>query len=328
MADKLRTYGPWTSTSVGVDQLLTLSQSVISKTAPFLTDAIFTRITLLNELNRRKLVKMQGGVSILVPILYGKNTSFKHYVGDETLDTSGMDGLTTAQQPWTNYGGTIVLIGPDMRKNAGQGKLRDYVKAKTMQAMMSGRDRLAIDLHASSQTSGKIQTIVTMVDATSTIEDINSTTYSWWQAEVNTGGSFGGQGLADMRLLRDEILDQSGQEGKQPDYALTTAAVKRFYEASQIPAYRYGPRDTPDAGREALKFSGMTVESDPNNASGVMYMFTMEDLEFVVHSELNWKVGKFIEPASQDVFIAKVLWMGNLVVKNRRSQGKITSISA
>ena len=64
MADKLFTYGPYASAGIGVDQLLTLCQSVIAKTADFLSDAIFSRVTLLNALNKRSLVKTQGGASI------------------------------------------------------------------------------------------------------------------------------------------------------------------------------------------------------------------------------------------------------------------------
>ena len=322
-SDKLFTYGP-----TNVDSLLATTKSVLAKSKDFFHDAVFNNIPLLRWLEKTDQVKRQGGASILVPVIYGKNTTFKAYSKDDVLDTTGQEGLSMAQAKWVNYGGTITLFGDEMRQNAGEGKLEDLVKARTMQAVKSGRDALAIDLFASSAASKKVLPLPIAVDATSSVQDINSTTYSWWQAQTATSGSFAARGLADMRNLRDLILKQGQNGASMSDYLLTTQLVYELYEASQTPSIRYAPRDNADSSFESLKFSGATVEWDPNMATGEMYFLSSEAMQFVVHSDAEWSIGDFKEPVDQDLRSAKVIWMGNLVVLNRRRLGKLTGITA
>ena len=86
------TYGP-----VNVDSLLATTRSVLLKTKDYFNDAIFSHIPLLRELNEKMRIKKQGGASVLVPIIYGKNGTFKAYNREDVLDTPGQEGLTMAQ---------------------------------------------------------------------------------------------------------------------------------------------------------------------------------------------------------------------------------------
>lgn len=320
---KLFSYGP-----SNVDSLLATTKSVIAEAKDFLNDAIFNRITLLKWLQEKAQVTRQGGASILVPLLYGKNSTFRAYAADDVIDVSGQEGITMAQYPWRNYGGTITMFGDEMRANAGQGKIYDLVKAKTMQSMMSARDALAIDIFATTQGAKKVSALPVLVDATSTVADVNSTTNSWWQAQAIASGSFAAQGLADMRRLRDTIVN-AGQSGAPlPDIIITTPTVFESYEASQVANIRYVDSKSAEASFDTLRFGAATVDHDPNCGTGIMFMLSSDALEFVVHSEANWTVGDFIEPVDQDVRSAKVLWMGNLVAKNRRRLGKLTALTA
>jgi len=267
-----------------VDSLLTTTKSVIQQTKEFLNDAIFTRITLLKHLNDKKRVTRQGGASILTPLLFGKNETFKAYSGYDIIDTTAQEGMTMAQTPWRNYGGTISFNGTEMRQNAGNGKIFDLAKAKTIQATMSARDVLNSDMFSSTQGAKKVAALPVLVDATSTVQDVNSTTNSWWQAQVITGGAFPTQGLADMRTLRNQIIDAGMQGGMTPDFIVTTQTVQELYEASQVPQLRYGVADKMDPSKaESLLFAGAPIEFDSNCASGELYMLPSDALEFVVN---------------------------------------------
>jgi len=322
---KLFTYGP-----DNVDTLLTVAKSVLAEMGPdYLNDQIFKRIPLLDWLKRKGQITKQGGASILVPLLYGKNTTWAWYSGLEVIDTTVQEGLTMAQEKWRGCAGSIALVGQEMRQCSGEGKLYDYVKAKTEQALMSGRDQLNADLFASSQVTKKINCLPVMVDATSTVHDVNSTSNSWWQAQVtSSAGSFAGTGLARLRAMRDAIIDL-GQKGRSaPDLILTTALIKEYYEAANVPSIRYQNASQGDLGMENLKFSSAVVEFDSQCASGALYMLCSDCLKMVVHSSANFTVGNFVEPDNQDAKVAKVLWQGNLITNNRRALGTITSITA
>lgn len=310
-----------------IDSLLTTTRDAVLKSKEFLNDAIFNRITLLKMLNEKSKVTKQGGSSILVPLLFGKNTTFKAYSGDDVFDTTGMEGLTMASCPWRNYGGTIKYAGDEIRMNGAE-KLYDLARAKIIQATMSGRDTLASDLFASSQGSKNVSALPVFVDQTSSVHGINSTTYSWWQAQLNSSvGSFSANGLDKMRDLRDKIGDAGQGGGSLPDIWITTRLVKELYEASQVAALRYGKDDDPDAGKYKMLFSGGIVDNDPNCATGEMYAIPSDSVEFVVHSAADWEMGEFQKPPTQDVYIAQLIWMGNLVTTNRRRLGKNTGIT-
>ena len=322
-SDKLFTHGP-----ANVDSLLATTRSVLAKTKDFFQDAIFNSIPLLRYLEKSAQIKRQGGASILVPVIYGKNGTFRAYSKDDVIDTTGQEGITMAQAQWSNMGGTITVFGDELRQNAGEGKLEDLIKAKTMQAVMSGRDALAIDLFASTAASKKVLPLPVAVNTTSTVQDINSTTNSWWQAQVVASGSFAARGIADMRNLRDLILRAGQNSVASPDQIITTQLVYELYEASQVSGIRYGPRDQADASFGGLKFSTATIEFDPNCATGELYMLSKDALQFVVNSDADFTIGEFKEPVDQDVRTAKVIWAGNLVVLNRRRLGKLTGITA
>ena len=319
----LRTFGP-----TNIDSLLATTKEVFAKAGPQLNDAVFGHIPLLDRLNKKTKTTKQGGASILVNLMYAKNNTFKAYAGDDILDTTGQEGITTAQFKWKNYGGTVKYDGDEVRMNMGQGKLLDLVNAKVEQAMMSAADTLAQDIHATSQTANKVSALPILVDATSSVADINSTTYSWWQAQVTASGSFAARGLADLRDLRDDILRQGQSSLGGPDIIVTTQAIAEYYEASLEPQIRYRSRERADASFSGLDFSGAEVVFDTNCQSGVAFMLPLNALEFVCHSDAQWTLGNFIEPSNQDVRIAKVLWMGNLITNNRRRLGKLTGITA
>ena len=94
----LFTYGPPATGTGAVDTLLSTSQSVLAKLAEegYLNDAIFNFIPFLNWLKQKTQVVKQGGASVLVPLMFGKNSTFKAYSGTEQIDTTVQEGITMA----------------------------------------------------------------------------------------------------------------------------------------------------------------------------------------------------------------------------------------
>lgn len=318
----IRTQGP-----SNVDSLLATTREAILNMGEYLNDQIFTKVPLFNHLRKAAQTTKQGGASIMIPLLFGKNSTVAAYSGDDTIDTTGTEGMTMAGATWRNYAGTVTATGHEIRQNAGE-KLFDLIKGKTEQTMMSFVDRLDIDLFASSQAAKKIHALPVLVDASSTVQDINSSSNSWWQSQVVASGAFPVRGKADMRNLRD-LISQQGQKGASAvDYIITTRLVYELYEASLEPSIRYVQREAADATFGSLKFSTASIDFDPNCATGEMYMLPTSNLKLVVHADANMSMGEFKEPTDQDVRTAKIIWMGNLVTNNRRRLGKLTGITA
>lgn len=323
MGDTLFTQGP-----ANVDSLLTLSKSVLLDVTPMLHDAITGAIPTLKVLQQKAAVKKNGGASIIVPLMYGKNNTFSWYSGFDTLDVTPAAGLTNAQYAWKNAAVSISISGDEERKNAGSGKLIDLMKARIMQASLSFKDSIGAALYTASPATKAMHSLPVMVDATSSIGDIASSSYSWWQSQVSSSaGSFATYGLTKMASLYRDI-EKGGQDGVVPDIVVTTSDVLGYYEKANVSNLRYTDNKLADAGFINFKYKGATMFFDPNCTSGAMYMLCSQHISFVTHADAEFSLTEFVKPANQDAKTAQMILCCNLVSNNRRKLGVITGISA
>ena len=320
MADKIFTYG-----TSNVDGLLSTTLSSVRKK---FADAIFTRIPLFQWLKEKARMTEDGGATLVVPLMYGKNGTAKSYNGYGILDTTPQDGLTAASYPWAQYSVSISISGREERiQNVGEKAIIKLLDAKVKQAEMSLRDKLDIDMWASATTGTNLLALPTIVDTTTTIADVSKSGNTWWQAQVNTSGSFAAQGLADMRLTYNEVMNQS-MDNSGPDFICGTQSVYEFYEASLQPQQRFTDEKYAGAGFENLRYKGATCTFDGNTPSGTLFFLRSDNLKLVTSSGTNFITTPFIKPENQDAKVAQILWAGQLVSDNNRKLAKMTSITA
>lgn len=103
-----------------------------------LEDNIFIGLPLfywLNEKGRKR--TLDGGYSIMVPLLYGENTTVGVYEDYDTLDVTPQEGITTAEYNWGQAAVSISISRAEERKNSGPHRLINLLEAKTMQAEKS-----------------------------------------------------------------------------------------------------------------------------------------------------------------------------------------------
>lgn len=316
MADNLHAFGPG-----NVETLLT---TTIEKRRGDIKNAIINKLSLFDHLNKKHKVTLTGGTSIVTPVMYGKNNTVDSYNGFDTIDTTPQDGHTSTQYEIKQYAGSLSLSGRELSQNRGPEAIHNLVNAKQMQLEKSLADKLNQDLFASSVVGDAMNTLVTTIDATSTIGEINSTTYSWWQSHVGTGGSFATDGLADMRIVDGTL----GQRGARPTAWITTMDIFNFYEKELQDQIRYVGGEEAEGSFKNLLFRGVPVIHDAQATSGVMYAINSDAMELVFSSDKDFSMTEWVKPANQDAKVAQMLCYLQLVVNNRRLLGKITSITA
>ena len=315
----LFTYGP-----ANVDQLLATTLSAVRKR---MADNIFTRIPLLMWLKSKSSIKENGGASVVVPLMYGKNGTAKAYSGFGVLDTTPQDGISAAQYELKQYAASIAISGLQELQNAGGKAIVKLLDTKLDQAELSLRDQLDIDMWASSTGTNKILALPTIVDTTTAIGDVSKSANSWWQANVTASGSFAARGLADMRNTYNTIVNES-VSGEVPDFLCGTQSVLEFYEAALQPQQRFSDDKMASAGFENLKYKGAVFTFDSNVPSGNLFFLKSGNLQLVTHSKRNFVNTPFIRPENQDAKVAQILWAGQLVSDNNRRLGKLTGITA
>lgn len=235
--------------------------------------------------------------------------------------------MTTAQAKWKNIAASIAISGEEERQNSGKSRLINLLDAKTQQAKLSLKREVTSALFAATTATKKIQSLNVMLDATSSVQDINSTTYSWWQANTDSVGSFATNGLSKMRTAWTTITKV--EPNTAPDTIVTTDTVYNYYEGSLTPNMRYAVTDkSGNASFENLMFKTSKVFFDANATSGCMYMFPSQHFYMVINSNANIAMTPFVKPANQDAKVAQVILMTEFVTNARRKGYKLTGITA
>jgi len=317
MADTLFTHGPGYTT--------TLLATTLENRRKDIQDAIFDDIPTLAILKEKGQIILDGGASIVTPLMYGANTTAQFYDGYDPLVTTPQDGFTTAQFKWKEAAVSIAVSNREENiQNQGASAVLSIVDQKIKQATMSLKDLINTQLYDSTPASNEIGSLVTTIDATSSIGDINSTSYSWWQSDVNVSGSFAAQGRSDMLYLYNALTI----EGAKTDLIITTPTVHGYYEGSLVPQMRYNSNDRADASFGALAFKNAKVIFDNDATSGVMFFLDTRHLQLYVSSNNNLKMTEWVKPANQTAKVAQLILACELATNNRRRLGKLTTISA
>lgn len=304
------------------DNLLTTTLANYRST---LTDNVFTARPLTYKLMEGGRIRMlNGGTKIVEPLIYGQNSTVGSYSGYETLALTPQEGISAAEFEWKQYAASIAISGIEEAKNNGEQEIINLLEAKIMQAEESMRESFNQMFFAdgTGNSSKDWNGLGNLVESGNTVGGINSSTYSWWASkEENTSAALT---LAQMSSLYNNV--SVGND--HPDLLLTTQTLFEKYEALLQPQLRYTDTKTADAGFQNLLFKAAPVMYDVHCTAGVFYMLNTKYLTLVGHSGKWFSQTSFISPEDVDARYALIMCYGNLTVRNRAKQGKLTAKTA
>ncbi len=317
MADLIFTWGP-----DYVSNLLTTTASKRSKKEA--ADAVFNAIPTFEYLNSKGRVMLDGGATIITPLEIAKNDNAGFYSGYDAMPITPTEHLTAAQYTWKQAQSPVTISGREADiQNKGESALMNLLQSKQKNTEKSLRDTINRKLHGASNTSKEITSLATLIDATSTIGDINSTNNSYWQSLVTTGGVFASTGVANWRTHVNTLKLRGGN----PDMGLTTQTVHEAYEATMTPQIRYTSLEKGNSRFKDIEFGSTMIRFDEQCASGVTYFLDSDVIQLYVHENSNFVYNDFVRPPDQDAKVAQYLVALELGTSNRRLLGKVTSQS-
>ena len=304
------------------DNLLTTTLANYRST---LTDNIFTARPLTYKLMENGRIRMlNGGTKIVEPLIYGTNSTVGSYSGYETLSLTPQEGISAAEFEWKQYAASIAISGIEEAKNNGEQEIINLLEAKIMQAEESMRESFNQMFFAdgTGNSSKDWNGLGNLVESGNTVGGINSSTYTWWQSkEENTSAALT---LAQMSSLYNGV--SVGND--HPDLLLTTQTLFEKYEALLQPNLRYTDTKTADAGFQNLLFKAAPVMYDTGCTAGVFFFLNSKYLTLCGHSAKWFQQTEFIRPEDLDARYALIMCYGNLTVRNRAKQGKLTAKTA
>jgi hypothetical protein len=274
-----------------------------------------------------------GGLELVRGLRLSKNTTAGSFTDYDLLDTTPQDNETSARFAPTGYYATISISWMEEKRNQGRAKLMDLLNVKTDDAGVSLRDQLNIGALASQPGSGSkdLNSMSELVDndpsgalprGTTSIGNIDGTAQTWWR---NTGTSGGAFAVADMNTIFNTISD--GHDF--PTFMMTDQTTYEYYENSQVGQIRYQDTRVADAGFPTLQYKNTPIMWDPQiGVAGAIYFVNTKYTKLVTYANADFVTTDFVEPDNQAAKVAKILWMGQQVVTNRRRNGVLHSITA
>ena len=303
----------------------TLLSTTLANYRSTLTDNVFTARPLTFKLMEKGRIRMlNGGTKIVEPLIYGQNDTVGSYSGFDTIALTPQTGISAAEYEWKQYAASISMSGIEEAKNNGEQEIINLLEAKIMQAEESLREGFNEMFFAdgTGNSSKDWNGLANLVEATGTVGNIDPSTNSWWASyEENTSAALT---LAQMSTAYNTV--SVGND--HPDVLLTTQTLFEKYEALLMPLLRYTDSKTADAGFQNLLFKSAPVMYDVHCPAGTFFFLNSKYITLVGHSGKWFQQTEFIRPEDLDARYALIMCYGNLTLRNRAKQGKLTAKTA
>ena len=311
------------------DELLS---TTLKNYIPKLTDNIFSARPLFYALtNGQTIRRISGGAKIVVPVIYGTNSTAGSYSGVDTIDTTAQTGISAAEYDWRQYAATVTINGMEEAKNNGEAQIIDLLEGKIFQTQETiienmntmfwsdGTGNSGKDMNGLNKLVGTGLT-VGGIDATDADND-------WWRSTLRNGPLDAGAGVLSQAAMAT-VYNTVSVGNDQPTIIITDQDEYEAYEALLEGQIRYTDTDVADGGFQNLLFKGAPVTFDSDsNLDGKMFFLNTKYLQLVAHSDVWFKPTPFVRPTNQDAVFSQLLCYGELTVSNRARQGMIYALS-
>lgn len=285
-------------------------------------NALFRRLTTKGRVRRE-----DGGLSIVAPLEYASNSTYQRYSGFDALNINAVDVLTAAEYMWRQVAVNVAASGLELRSNMGESRIINFTKSKIRNAINSFKNGMSGDLYSDGTAANQINGLQALISdtGTGTVGQINSTTFPFWQNQVQSaaaplqGGSALTLGPSTIESLMLTMYIKQTRGEDQPDLMVFDDTLYTYYEQSQTSLKRYSSDEKADGGFVSLKYKKADVFFD--SSGGVPYLhgysLNTDYMELVVHRDADMTVMDELKSVNQDAVVIPVLWMGNLACSNR-----------
>ena len=306
------------------DQILS---TTLYNYVPKLADNVFGARPLFYALtNGQTIRRVNGCAKIIVPIIYGSNSTAASYAGADTIPITAQDGISAAEYDWKQYAATVTITGIEEGKNNGEAAIIDLLEGKIMQAEQTIIDNMNTMFWGDGTGNGGddgrgLQGIV--ADG-STLGGIDPTAAgnTWWKPTMTNQGA-----AALTTAAMSSVYNTVSVGNDQPTIIFTDQERYEDYEALLQTNLRYTSATVADAGFQNLLFKGAPVTFDDACEANAMYFLNTKYIRLVGHTETWFQPTPFVRPTNQDARFAQILCYGNLTCSNRSRQGRLFNIA-
>lgn len=314
------------SPNFGTDGLLA---TTLRHYIPRLEDNIFTSKPLLWALRQAGRIINFEGERIVQPLIYAEAANHGSYADDDVFATAANVGIGAAEYTWKQYYGLVHFTGIELAKNQGKGRLLSLMEARMQQVEMTIAENLNEMFFGNGTGNGgkDWNGLANLIDATSTVGNINRGTNAYWQAQVQNATTVDTLALADMR----QVYNDASEGNDHPTNIFTTQTGFQDYEALLQPDTRYENQAMADGGFQNLLFKNAPITFDTYAGSvdnAPMYFLNLKYLTLAKLADVWFQPSDLLQPTNQDAWFKHLKCYGNVILSNSARQGKLLDIHA
>lgn len=280
----------------------------------------------------RKGKKLEGGATIVQPVVLNQNSTATSYSGADVLPVAFDEEITGAEFNWSQYAVSISITGLDDARNSGPYAVVNLVKSKIQIAEASLRQQVGADLQGDGTGNGgkNITGLAAAVDDgtnVGTYGNISRTTFTKWKANYSANG---GVGRALTMALLNAQYENASKDNTRPNLILATHTCYTKYMSLLQPNVRYGDTKLADMGFPNLFFQGrpfVVDEQIQTTPTEIMWMLNTNFMDLYIHIKRNFFFVPFQTLANQDAVVAKILLMLQLVCSSPRMNTQIRDLN-
>lgn len=302
------------------DQVSAITQK---KFIPKLQDNIFDSNILMKRSKEKGWYELiDGGTSILAPLMYAQTTATGWYSGTQTLSNIDNQNITAAEYQWKQMYASIMIRRDEELKNSGDSQILSLVKSKVQIAEKTMADSMGTGLFNDGTDASAIVGLRSIVGTANTVGGISQSTNSWWQAKVDSTTTV--LSLAAMQT----IFNQCTIDNESPTIGVTTRTIYDLYYGLLQPQQRFQDSETAKGGFSSLMFNGISIVPDSHTPSSNLFLLNEKHLHLWVHKDENMRMEDFQKPVNQNVKVAHIYFMGSFGSDNNRLHGKLSAIAS
>lgn len=304
--------------------------TTLRNSAKEVADNVSKHNALLNVLKKKgRVINLDGGTEIQIPLEYAENSTYQRYAGFDTLNVNQSDIVTSAKYDWAQVALHVVASGAELRKNAGRSQMINLVKTKKANVLKTAANNFSVDAYSDGSLANQIGGLAQIIQSNGqgTVGGINSATWTFWQ---NKFLEIAGSNAYTKDTLKGEFNKlwlRLNRGADKPDLIVLSHDFYSVYESGEQQLQRYVDEDMANSGFANLKYKSAQVIFDDNanftTTAEKGYFLNTDYLYIAQHKEAQWSQDDEKKPVNQDAVVIPYYWMGNMVCSNRSLQGTL-----
>ena len=301
---------------------------------PEVTDIVYNSNPLFFRLNAMKKI-IPGGTQLEFPLMTSRMSAGGAYSAYDVLTMTPSDTVRNGVWEWKQHYVPVVVDGRTLLKVDSPLAIANLIRMQFEQAEMEMAQNLGAGIYSDGSTNPKeITGLQLAVDSTGNYAGISRSLVTGMAAQED--GSTTTLSLTALNSLhgntrkggRAASVIVSRQEQYNRYWKLAIDKANIFLEPVAKDS------SMADLGWGGLLFNGCPWIVDdnmfdgPNTSNSGILLLNEDYIHLAVSPRADFYLEDFQTPLNQDAMGAKLLWAGELIVRNPGRQGKMTAIAA